>query len=327
MKNYLKISLFVLITMNVFAQNKQSTFKQSFSGADKRVMIMSASSNLTIEGVAGTEVIIENGKQEQEFPDEADGLKIVTPGGMTDNTGIGANVVVEGNTLKIKLPKSKYFGNYVVKIPKDLSLSVKETLNSYAKWQISGMKGEVETETSYSTLNIKNVSGPIVARGGYGKIYVQYDQLNQSRPNSITASGAVDITLPADSKANLKVQATYADFFTDFDITPRKFEEVSDKGEKGDKGDKPEKLAKVEATSPTVQQVKTINGTGSVYAVEGFPVQKSVAYTDRRWSNKQNYDADCNCYDSNATIGTINGGGVNLIVRSDYGNVYLRKKK
>lgn len=327
MKNYLKISLFALITMNVFAQNKQSTFKQSFSGADKRVVIMSASNNLTVEGIVGTEVIIESDKQEREFPEEAQGLKIVSPGGAIDNTGIGASVQVEGNTLKIKLPKSRYFGNFVVKIPKDLSVSVKENGNSYGKWLITGMKGEVEAETSYSTLNIKNVSGPIVARGGYGKMYIEYDQLNQSRPNSISASGAVDITLPADTKANLKVQATYADFFTDFDITPTKYEEVNDKGEKGEKGDKAEKLAKVEATSPTGQQAKTIRGTGNVYAVEGFSTQKSVAYADARWANKQNYDSDCNCYYTNATIGTINGGGVNLTIRSDQGNVYLRKKK
>lgn len=322
----------MLLSVGVFAQNKQNSFKQSFSGADKRVVILSASSNLTIEGITGTEVIVESDKQEKEFPDEAQGLKIVSPGGATDNTGIGANVQVEGNTLKIRLPKSKYYGNFVVKVPKDLSVSIKENGNSYGKWLITGMKGEVEAETSYSTLNIKNVSGPIVARGGYGKIYVEYDQLSQSRPNSISASGAVDITLPADTKANLKVQATYADFFTDFDITPVKVEDKSkgekgEKGEKGDKGDKVENLAKVEATSPTGQQTKTIKATGSVYAVEGFPAQKTMAYADARWSNKQNYDADCNCYDTNATIGTINGGGVNLTIRSDHGNVYLRKKK
>lgn len=327
MKNYLKISIFILLSVGVFAQNKQNSFKQSFSGADKRVVILSASSNLTIEGIAGTEVIVESDKQEKEFPDEAQGLKIVSPGGATDNTGIGANVQVEGNTLKIRLPKSKYYGNFVVKVPKELSVSLKENGNSYGKWLITGMKGEVEAETSYSTLNIKNVSGPIVARGGYGKMYIEYDQLNQSRPNSISASGAVDITLPADTKANLKVQATYADFFTDFDITPRKYEEVNDKGEKGEKGEKAEKIAKIEAVSPTGQQAKTIKGTGDVYAVAGFPAKKLGITGDDEWSNKRNFDSDCNCYDTNATIGTINGGGVNLTIRSDHGNVYLRKKK
>jgi len=356
MKNYFKISILMLLSFSVFAQIKQSSFKQSFSGADKRVVILSASSNLTIEGVAGTEVIIENGKQVQEFPEEADGLKIVTPGGMTDNTGIGANVVVEGNILKIKLPKSKYFGNFVVKIPKDLNLSVKETLNSYAKWQISGMKGEVETETSYSTLNIKNVSGPIVAHGGYGKIYVDYDQLNQSRPNSISASGAIDITLPADSKANLKVQATYADFFTDFDITPTKVDLTENKSKKNvwyttynnqtvyvnDNGAydrygkkfpeadynkiiesdvaKKDKLANAQSSDLTKDLAKAKAQTGKSF-MSADDVVNQPGWGKTTSSN------DCNCSNDGATNGTINGGGVNLVITSNYGNVYLRKKK
>jgi Putative adhesin len=317
MKNYLKISILMLLSIGVFAQNKQNSFKQSFSGADKRVVILSASSNLTIEGVAGTEVIVESDKQEKEFPDEAQGLKIVSPGGATDNTGIGANVQVEGNTLKIRLPKSKYYGNFVVKVPKDLSVSIKENGNSYGKWFISGMKGEVEAETSYSTLNIKNVSGPIVARGGYGKIYVEYDQLSQSRPNSISASGAVDITLPADAKANLKVQATYADFFTDFDITPATLEDKEKKGEKG---------TKINAAFPNGQQAKAISINGNVNSTT---MAEDLAKLKEKVVNLYEIAAssDCNCGDTNATIGTINGGGVNLIIKSDHGNVYLRKKK
>ncbi len=320
MKNYFKISLFVLTTITVFAQNKQNSFKQSFSGADKRVVILSASSNLTIEGIAGTEVIVESDKQEKEFPDEAQGLKIVSPGGATDNTGIGANVQVEGNTLKIRLPKSKYYGNFVVKVPKDLNVSIKENGNAYGKWLITGMKGEVEAETSYSTLNIKNVSGPIVARGGYGKMYIEYDQLNQSRPNSISASGAVDITLPADAKANLKVQATYADFFTDFDVAPAKVEEVNDKREKS------EKSAKINAVFPNGQQAKAISINGSVNSTTLAEDLAKVKEKGINW-NEVADSSDCNCGDTNATIGTINGGGVNLIIKSDHGNVYLRKKK
>lgn len=328
MKKFLKVLMLLLLSNTVFGQLKTNTYKANFSGADKRIVILSANQSLEIVGTSGSEVIIESLEDRKELPAEADGLKIVSPGGGTDNTGVGANVVIEGATMKIKIPKSKYYGSYVIKVPKELNISVRENGNAYGKWLITGLKGEVEAETSYSTLNIKNVSGPIVARGGYGKMYIEYDQLNQSRPNSISASGAVDITLPADTKANLKVQATYADFFTDFDIAPVKVEDKSkgEKGEKGDKGDKVENLAKVEATSPG-GQAKTIKATGNVYAVEGFPVQKMRSSGDDEWSNKRNFDSDCNCYDTNATIGTINGGGVNLTIKSDHGNVYLRKKK
>ncbi len=353
MKKLFRISVLILLTFSVFAQTKLTSFKQSFSGADKRVMIFSASNRLTIEGTTGTEVIIETGKPERDIPEEAEGLKMVTPGGMTDNTGIGANVVVEGNTLRIKLPKSRYSGDYILKIPKTLNISVKEVLNSYATWEISGMSGEVETETSFSSLKIKNVSGPIVAHGGYGKIYVEYDQLNQTRPNSITSSGSIDITLPADTKANLKVQTMYADFFTDFDIIPSKVE-VVEKAPKGNiryttynnqtvyinENGAYDRFGKKFGEADYTKIIEAEDAKrGKVAKAQSSDLAKDLAKVDidltsseltttlkdKRKATKD----DCNCSDGNAgaTVGTINGGGVNLIIKSNFENIYLRKKK
>lgn len=308
MKNYLKLFVCLTVSINGFAQTSAKVYKQSFSGVDKKIIISSGSSNLTIEGISGTEVIMESDRSDNEFPAEAEGLKIVSVGAV-DNTGMGASVVVEGNTMKIKIPKSKYFGNFTLKIPKEVNINVRESGNSYGKWLISGMKGEVEAETSYSTINIKNVSGPIVARGGYGKIYVVYDQLNQSKPNSISASGAVDITLPADTKANLKLQAHFAEVFSDFDIQPlKKIADTDSKGEKGAKGDK--------AEYPAAKANVYYNS--SDYAV----LQKAWSVADA----KRNSD-DCDCTNDGSTVGVINGGGVSLSIKSDHGNVYLRKKK
>jgi hypothetical protein len=342
MKKLINVFILLILCQSVFAQLKTNTYKANFNGADKRIVIISANVSLNIVGTTGTEIIIESLEDKREIPEEAEGLKIVSPGGGIDNTGVGANVVVEGNTMKIKIPKSKYYGSYVIKVPKEVSISVRENGNTYGKWQISGMKGEVEAQTNYSTLNINNVSGPIVAHGGYGKIYVVYDQLNQNKPNSITASGVVDVTLPADTKANLKVMATYADLFTDFDIQPIKKEEKTETkanvkvtttangqavfvkdgvsynrwGEKsatidtkGDKGEKGEKDFPIAATAKSPD-----------YVVSDDVAQKKAWVVS---ADSQNSDCDC----SNETTGTINGGGVSLTIRSNYGNVYLRKKK
>ncbi|GGD57733.1 hypothetical protein GCM10011514_22280 [Emticicia aquatilis] len=327
--------------MNAFAQNKQSTFKQSFSGADKRVLIMSASNNLTVEGITGTEVIIESDKQEREFPEEAQGLKIVSPGGAVDNTGIGASVQLEGNTLKIKLPKSKYYGNFVVKIPKDLNLTLQENGNPYGKWLVTSMKGEVEANTSYTTLNIKNVSGPIVARCGYGKVFVEFDELSQTRPNSISANGAVDITLPATTKANLKVQAMYGEFFTDFDIQQMKVEETK-KDTTNRKGAKftvynnqtiylhdnaaYDRFGKKFSNEDYEKIKKAENSSGKSLTFAGSPSngQESSAYAQSVIASS-NWELAGREF--NTSMGSINGGGVNMNIRSDFGNVYLRKKK
>ena len=307
MKNYLKLFVCLFISNIGFSQTPLKIYKQNFSGTDKKIIIASGSSNLIIEGITGTEVIMESERSESEFPAEAEGLKIVSVGAV-DNTGMGANVVIEGNTMKIKIPKSKYFGNFTLKIPKEISISIRESGNAYGKWQISGMKGEVEAETSYSTMNIKNVSGPIVARSGYGKIYIVYDQLNQSKPNYISAIGAIDITLPADTKANLKLQSNYAEVFTDFDIQPVKIDETKGKamGEVNEVNG--QNFAKIGTITP---MAKTLTGVSdeSIWS-------RQMAWADARKSSNDG-----------ATIGVLNGGGVSLSIKSDHGNIYLRKKK
>lgn len=326
MKNYFKLILCFFISQQIFAQSSTKTYKQSFSGADKRIVIVSGSTNLTIEGTIGTEVLLESDKNSNEFPPEAEGLKIVTVGAV-DNTGIGANVEIDGNTMRIKIPKSKYFGNFTLKIPKELNISVQESGNSYGKWLISGMKGEVEAQTSFSTLTIRGVSGPIVARGGYGKIYIVYDQLNQSKPNSIYANGAVDITLPADTKANLKLNAMYAEVFTDFDIKPaQKDSELSITEKKGNGG-----ISNVRSNQPVF--VGDTKGEKGEKGEKDFPALAQTVSADvvrqKAWTkayDNQNSD-DCDCTNDGSTVGIINGGGVSLTIRSDHGNIYLRKKK
>ncbi|MFY7912992.1 MAG: hypothetical protein ACOVO2_25710, partial [Emticicia sp.] len=121
----------------------------------------------------------------------------------------------------------------------------------------------------------------------------------------------------------LKVQATYADFFTDFDIAPAKTETIIDKGEKGEKGDK---SARINAAFPNGQQAKAISINGSVSSTTLAEDLVRLKERGINW-NEISDSSDCNCNNTNATIGTINGGGVNLTIRSDHGNVYLRKKK
>lgn len=348
MKNLFKVLTLLLLSKAVFGQLKTNTYKANFSGAEKRITIMSANMGLEIVGIDGNEVIIEALEDKRELPVEAAGLKIVSPGGGIDNTGVGANVIIEGNNMNIKIPKSKYYGNYVIKIPKDVSISVRENGNTYGKWLIKGMKGEVETETSYSTLNIKNVSGPIVAHGGYGKIYVEYDQLSQNRPNSIMAIGAVDITLPADSKANLKVQSMYADFFTDFDISPAKIDIAANDPKKnvrytiynnqqvyingnaaydrfGKRFSEEDYIKIIEAETLKKEKLAKVESTDLAKDLAG----KTRLVTADEVIRQQGWDEGATSIGNNsgATIGTINGGGVNLVITSNYGNVYLRKKK
>jgi hypothetical protein len=335
MKKLIIISAFFASVVAYGQGPKQ--YKTNFSGANKKVQILSGANQLTVEGHTGNEVIVEAESSNKDFPDEAEGLRIISAGAV-DNTGVGANATIEDNVLKIKLPKSKYFGNFKIKIPKDLAISIKESGNAYGKWFIGGLDGEVEINTSYSTVNIKSVSGPLLARCGYGKISVVYDKLNQAKPNAISASGSVDITLPADAKANLRLENSYGDIFTDFDLAEILTEDIKGNEGKDDKWKKVAGIAEVDAeryanrpsaaagpgpAPASAPKVTTISGSGHSYSYSTSSGGQNAMYWDGKEWKSMSSD-DCNC---KSTGYTINGGGVNLRVHSDHGNIYLRKKK
>lgn len=318
----------IFLACTASAQSK--SHKVAFSGADKKVVIYNASNTLKVQGYSGTEVVIESDNSGANYPDEANGLRVVSAGSAIDNTGTGANTEVEGNTLKVRIPRSKYFGNFTVKIPKGVSVSMKENGNSYGKWFVEGLDSEVEVQTTYSTLSIKDVSGPIIARCGYGKVTVEYSKLNPSKPHSISSSGAVDITLPSDTKANLKVRTYYGDLFTDFDIAPLK--KVTEVAKEGEGKTVRESVASTVAGQPATASLPSRGVATRNIEGEALLGKDAQTVTSRPATVNGNVyypsnDNDCDCDASGQINGAINGGGPTISIRSDQGNVYIRKKK
>lgn len=311
MKNVLVVICICLAYASSFGQSKP--YKVSFSGQGKKVQIIVQQASVNIQGVDGNEVSIEQtGENRKELPKEADGLRLVT-GGVIDNTGVGASAEVEGNVLKITIPKNRYMGVLNIKVPKSIDLSVSESQNyGEQKIVISDISGEIELKTSSSKAYLNDITGPLVAHTGHGKIFVTYSKLTQSSPSSINASGAIDVTLPADAKANLKVRNYYGDLFTDWDITAVK------------------KESRTVASSGT----KTISGQGEISEATSTVRAKIAARADcNDCDEKDIFKRDQFVYvgttssKADAFEGTINGGGVVIDLKSSNGNIYIRKKK
>ncbi len=315
MKKQIVFIVSMCVAILGWSQNeKPKTFSIPFSGADKKVMIVSGRGSISIEGYTGNEVIIEEDNNSHPLPQEAEGLKIVSEG-VIDNTGLGANTNIEGNNLQIRLPRSKYFGNFKIKIPKTLAISIKEGGNSFNnQWFISGLDGEVEATSSYSEITITDVTGPIVARAGWGGIRVIFDKLNPTKPSSISSSKDVKVSLPADTKASLKLRATFGDVFTDFDIAaskPKKSDENEDTKTVGDKTSTSYSFSRSPAS---VTELSSSRAASSTNLSSSF-------------SSPKNFEVIAFSDNDDGMNGTINGGGVKITIHSDSGNIFLRKKK
>lgn len=62
----------------------------------------------------------------------------------------------------------------------------------------------------------------IVSAATAGNIEASFVGLHPQLPASFTANGEIEVTLPAEGKALLKVKSVSGDIFTDFDVVVQK---------------------------------------------------------------------------------------------------------
>jgi DUF4097 and DUF4098 domain-containing protein YvlB len=99
---------------------------------------------------------------------------------------------------------------------------------------VENVNGEIEVENMNGEVKLANVGGTVVANSTNGSITAVLNKVNPDKPLSFaTFHGDIDITLPADIKATLKIKSTQGEVFSDFDIAlksvPVKPEETSRK--------------------------------------------------------------------------------------------------
>lgn len=181
------------------------------------IVIENLYADVIIEGTSGSEISIETDDYEG-IPEKAKGLKPLSATG-PENTGIGLSVQQEGNLIKISGASKKADGEYYFKVPKNIKLKV--DLNSWqgGDFSATGLSNEVEVKTQNGDLDLKNITGPLVAYSLSGDIEVDFSTISQATPTSITTtSGDVDVTLPASTKGNFKLSSISGEIYTDMDF-------------------------------------------------------------------------------------------------------------
>ncbi len=215
MKKRLLLSVGALLCLTTaYAQE----YKTKLANAkDRKVIIEMAGADIKIEGHNSDEVIIQASSGYEAPPERAKGLKPLYNTAV-DNTGIGLAVTPESGGLRIEKAARKDI-KYTIRLPRKVAV-----LYQQANWQgsgiaISNMDGDLEVRTNNADIDLTNVTGPVVANSTSGEVKVIYSSLSQEKPTAIsTISGAVDITLPASAKSNLKLRSISGEMYTDFDL-------------------------------------------------------------------------------------------------------------
>lgn len=193
----------------------QKDYTQSLDGIEW--IKIESKSDITVKAHDKSQLLIKGGTVEN-TPEKAKGLKLVGDGS-AENTGVGFYVGKEGNSLIVKNLRNTNSRKVEIYLPASKNISVLSSgLNDI---EISGFKGEIEASAKVvGSITLTDVTGPITADSNTGTIKVVFNKVNQSSPISIsTATGEVDVTLPKDTPANLSLQSTMGEIYTNFELS------------------------------------------------------------------------------------------------------------
>jgi hypothetical protein len=167
--------------------------------------------SITVKTHAGQDVIVESGGRGRQSPERTvDGLRRL------DLPGRGLEVQQDDNVITVRLNGEARQSGIVVTVPVDTSLQL---LSSNGSVNVEGVHGELDLTSHNGAIVATNVSGTVVADTHNGSLRVTMDRVDASKPLAFTSyNGPIDVTLPADFKANLKLRASQGEVYTDFDV-------------------------------------------------------------------------------------------------------------
>ncbi len=140
------------------------------------------------------------------------------PPGMTRIGGRpGMNVEEDHNVVTISLGSMEGGGDVEIETPVNTNLQLK-TMNG-GSIEVTGVNGDHEIENTNGSIKLTDVSGSVVAHTLNGSITASLDRITGNKPMSFTSlNGKVDVTLPADTKARLRLKSDNGSIYSDFDV-------------------------------------------------------------------------------------------------------------
>ena len=217
--------------------------------------------SITVKGYDGKEVIVEAKVRERSLTDEDDegeaAIRPVRPieavgavGAKEDKdekdkaakvagmkklgvVSTGLEVEESNNVVSISAESWKYAVDITIQVPRASSLELH--LTNDGDIVVENVSGEIEVENVNGSNTLRNISGNAVVNTVNGDVTVTMTRVTPDKPMSFSSmNGDVDVTLPADIKANVKMKSQQGEIYSDFDITlkpvPQKAEEVSKSG-------------------------------------------------------------------------------------------------
>jgi DUF4097 and DUF4098 domain-containing protein YvlB len=181
-------------------------------GKPARLQVKTLSGSIRVKTHAADSMIVESTARDRRArrgPEPAGLRRLESP-------GFGFHLEEDNNFVKIAGDVMRP-GDLTILVP--LNTSVTATTVNGGVVEIEGISGEVEANNTNGAVTVTNVTGSVVAHSLNGRITVSLNRIAANKEMSFsTLNGNIEVTLPADTKANLKMKTDNGDIYTDFEI-------------------------------------------------------------------------------------------------------------
>ncbi|HXD78686.1 MAG TPA: DUF4097 family beta strand repeat-containing protein [Puia sp.] len=223
MKAITTATLFALFTLtmgSVSAQNKgtqEMVVPLSDPGKPVTLHCSLMSGSIKVTGYEGKDVQITvslDTTKDEDDADESEGMKRIGTNG-----GIDIRAEEHDNNVEIHTGglMSKITG-VSIKVPQNTSRVDVSTVNN-GNVEVTNINGKVEIGDVNGEIVAKGISGSVVANTVNGDIIVVFKSVDPKAAMAFsTLNGKIELSLPADTKANLKLKSDNGEIFSDFDV-------------------------------------------------------------------------------------------------------------
>jgi hypothetical protein len=227
------IILSLIFGSNSFGQTgtEQLTVPLSSPGKPYTLKVHLVTGSINVTGYDGKDVVINvtpRKNDDEESKSSENGMKRISASGGYEVTAKEAD-----NTVTVNTGNPNKALDLNLKIPQDVKLKV-GTVND-GDVVVENVKGELEVNNVNDKITLTNISGSVVANTVNGDVTVTFTSIDPKASMAFsTLNGDVRVTLPADTRANLKLKSDNGDVYSDFDIdidkTPSKVDKVTEPG-------------------------------------------------------------------------------------------------
>ena len=195
------------------AQANPDRLSVALSDPSRPAMVKASLVNggITVKAYDGKEVVVEARARAHERERNEGGPHRLA----ISSTGL--SVEEENNEVRINTESYARPIDVTISVPMHTSLHLSAVNDGDIV--VTGVDGELDINDVNGAVTLNNVSGSAVVHALNEKVLATFARVNAQKPMAFSSlNGDIDVTFPADLKANVSIKSDRGDVFSDFDV-------------------------------------------------------------------------------------------------------------